>query len=65
MSKITGTLTMCEDMPIDEWTEKYFPKLVRDIECHITEYGGLEEDDCYQLRRLIFISIRENMISTT
>lgn len=49
-----------EYMPIDMWEETKHPELSEDIKCHIDNYIENEEDK-YQLKRMIFISIRERL----
>ncbi len=48
-----------EYIPIDDWTETKFPILKEDIECHLSQY--VEADEVYDLRRLIFISLRQEL----
>jgi len=43
----------------DDWSEKHHPELIKDIECHIENYIK-DKDDVYNLRRMIFISMRQH-----
>ena len=51
---------MAEVLPIDDWTEKYFNDLKEQIECHIEVYAEYNAD-IYTLRRLFFISLRQDL----
>ena len=47
-------------VPIDQWSEENYPKLVRDIECHIKQLATTNPDEVYTLRRMIMTSIRQH-----
>ncbi len=57
----TSTKCMKEVLRIDEWTELHHAKLCKDIEVHLSVFLDDDKEDIYSLRRLIFISMRENM----
>ena len=44
----------------DEWTDK-FPELRDDIDIHIDQLVDMSDLDKYQLRRMIFISIKQHL----
>ena len=47
-----------EVLPIDEYEEKYFENLSKDFKNHIENFVQ-DKDEAYDLKRLIFISLRQ------
>jgi len=53
---------MSKVLPIDEWTDFHFLELKYHIECHLSMFFPDDgEDDVYSLRRLFFISLRQDL----